>query len=116
LLGGGDASVSESFLDDDDVGAAGEQPGGVGGTQVVEGDVLLDLRGVDGGGPELGAEVVAGQGRPGAGGEQQAVIVDVIVAMLRISMSPVPIPGSSLLGALRTAGPSRAAPRERSST
>ena len=35
-LGGGDARVAESFLDDGQVGAAGEDPGGVGVAQVVK--------------------------------------------------------------------------------
>jgi hypothetical protein len=37
LLGGGDPAVAQAFLNDDDVGAAGEEPGGVRGAQVVEG-------------------------------------------------------------------------------
>src|SRR5438270_4354997 len=60
LLGGGDLAVAEAFLDDGDVGAAGEEPGGVGGAQVVEGDFLFDLGCGDGGCPELGAEGVPG--------------------------------------------------------
>src|SRR5947209_6165183 len=58
LLGGGDAAVAESFLDGDDVGAAGEEPGGVGGAQVVEGDLLFELGCSDGSVPVFGAEVV----------------------------------------------------------
>jgi hypothetical protein len=45
LLRGGYPPVPKSLLHDDDVGAAGEQPGRVRGSQVVEGDLLLDFCG-----------------------------------------------------------------------
>jgi hypothetical protein len=70
LLTGGDAPVSESFLDDDDVGAAGEQPGGVGGAQVVEGDLVVEFRGFDRGRPVLAPEVVPRQRRGRGRGEK----------------------------------------------
>jgi len=47
LLSGGDAAVAETFLDDDDVGAASKQPRGVRGARVVEGDLMIDLRCLD---------------------------------------------------------------------
>jgi hypothetical protein len=44
FLGGDDAAVSESFFDGLEVGAAGEEPGGVGVAQVVGSDGDADAR------------------------------------------------------------------------
>src|SRR4051794_23585900 len=64
LLRGRDLAMTEPVLDDDDVGAAGQQPGCVSGAQVMKRHRLRDLRGLYRRHPELGAEVVPRQGRP----------------------------------------------------
>ena len=60
FLGGDDAAVSEAFFDGLQVGAAGEQPGGVGVAQVVGADADADAGGVEGGFPDVFAEPGAG--------------------------------------------------------
>ena len=49
LLGGLDLGVAHAFHDGLEVGAAGEQPGGVGVAQVVDPDGEVDAAGLDGG-------------------------------------------------------------------
>jgi hypothetical protein len=49
FLGGAEAAVAEAFFDGLDVGAAGEQPGGVGVAEVVEADGEWELGGGGGG-------------------------------------------------------------------
>ena len=71
LLGGGDLGMTHAVHHRLEVGAAGEQPGGVGVAQVVDADVEVDARGGDGGSPDPGAEGVPGDGGAVAGGEQQ---------------------------------------------
>ena len=71
LLGGGDLTVAEAVHDDLQVGAAGEQPRGVGTAQVVEADLLADAGSLDRRAPDPGAEHVAGDRCAGSGGEQQ---------------------------------------------
>jgi hypothetical protein len=71
LLGGGDLFVAEAFHDDLQVGSSGEEPGSVGGAEVVELDAAVEPAGVQGGDPDASAEGVAGPAGPGAGGEQQ---------------------------------------------
>ena len=44
FLGGGDLGVAHPVHDGFEVGAAGEQPGGVGVAQVVDADVEVDAR------------------------------------------------------------------------
>ena len=61
FLGGAQAAVAEAFFDGLDVGAAGEQPGGVGVAEVVEPDVGVELGGGGGGGPDVVAEPAAGE-------------------------------------------------------
>jgi hypothetical protein len=56
-----------------EVGAAGEQPAGVGVADVVDTDVEVDPGGGDSRQPDTGAEGVAGERGPGAGREQQVV-------------------------------------------
>jgi hypothetical protein len=71
FLGGDDAAVSEAFLDGVQVGAAGEELGGVGVAQVVGADADADAGGVEGGFPDVFAEPGAGDvavGGDGAGG------------------------------------------------
>jgi hypothetical protein len=46
--------VAEPVHDDLEVGASGEQPGGVGAAQVVEADLLADAGSLDGGPPDAG--------------------------------------------------------------
>ena len=60
FLGGDDAAVSEAFFDGLQVGAAGEEPGGVGVAQVVGADADADAGGVEGGFPDVVAEPGAG--------------------------------------------------------
>ena len=60
FLGGDDAAVPEAFFDGLEVGAAGEEPGGVGVAEVVGADADADAGGVEGGFPDLVAEPGAG--------------------------------------------------------
>src|SRR3954468_4342800 len=67
FLGGAQAAVAEAFFDGLDVGAAGEEPGGVGVSEVVEADRTGEVRGGGGGGPDVVAEPVAGEVPVGVG-------------------------------------------------
>ena len=58
FLGGGDLGMSLAVHDGLEVGAAGEEPGGVGVAEVVDSDVEVDAGGFDGGQPGPGAEGV----------------------------------------------------------
>jgi hypothetical protein len=60
FLGGAEAAVAEAFFDGLDVGAAGEEPGGVGVAEVVEPDRVSELGGRRRGGPDVVAEPAAG--------------------------------------------------------
>ena len=71
FLGGGDSGVAHAVHDGFDVGAAGEEPGGVGVAEVVDADLEVDPRSGDGGSPHPSAERVPGDGGAVAGGEQQ---------------------------------------------
>ena len=62
FLGGLDLGVAHAVHDGLEVGAAGEEPGGVGVAEVVDADVEVDAGGLDGGLPDAGAEGVAGDG------------------------------------------------------
>jgi hypothetical protein len=73
FLGGGDLSMTHAVHHGSEVGAAGQQPGGVGVTQVVDADGEVQPGGGDGGSPDAGAEGAAGEGGAVAGGEQQVV-------------------------------------------
>ena len=90
LLGGLDLGVAHAVHDGLEVGAAGEEPGGVGVAQVVDADVEVDAAGLDGGQPDAGAEGVAGDRGAVAGGEQQVVgtefvLVDVLAELVEES-------------------------------
>jgi len=71
LLGGGDLSMTHPVHHRLEVRAACEQPGGVGVAQVVNSDVEVDSRRLDGGSPDAGAEGVPGEGVSVVGGEEQ---------------------------------------------
>ena len=63
FLGGLDLGVAESVHHALEVGAAGQEPGGVGVAEVVDADVEVDAAGFDGREPDVGAEAVAGDRR-----------------------------------------------------
>ncbi len=71
LLGGGELGVAEAVHDGFEVGAAGEEPGGVGVSQVVPAQVEVQAGCLHGGQPDAGPEGGAGNGLPGVVGEQQ---------------------------------------------
>jgi hypothetical protein len=83
LLGGGDLGVAHAVHDGLEVGAAGEQPGGVGMAQVVNADVEVDSRRGDGRQPDAGAEGVTRDRVPGAGREQQVAGSEPVVGDVR---------------------------------
>ena len=89
FLGGAQAAVAEAFFDDLDVGAAGEQPGGVGVAQVVDADVEVEA-----GGGECGLPDVLGE--PAAG--------DMSVGVDRSSESWIVFAGRAPLGAVAGVG------------
>ena len=72
FLRGGDGLVAESFADGLEIGAAGEEPGGVGVAQVVHSRSWVEVGGGAGGVPDLGAPVVAGQVSVGGGSDPGA--------------------------------------------
>lgn len=77
-LGGGDGSVTEAFLDDLKVGAAGQEPGCVGVAEVVDADLGVQV-GFQGGLPDPVAEPVGGDvavGLPAAGFARVVLAVD----------------------------------------
>lgn len=59
-LGGGDRSMPEAFLDDLEVGAAGQEPGCVGVAEVVDADLEVQVGLLEGGLPDPVAEPVGG--------------------------------------------------------
>jgi hypothetical protein len=73
FLGSADLSMTHAVHHRSEVGAAGEEPGGVGVAQVVDADVEVDPGCCDGGSPDAGAEGVPRYGGALAGGEQQIV-------------------------------------------
>ena len=81
FLGGLDLGVAHAVHDRFEVGAAGEEPGGVGVAEVVDADVEADAGGGDGGLPDAGAEGVPGDGGADLGGEEQVVASDLRVSI-----------------------------------
>jgi len=82
VLGGGDLSVAEAFHHGPEVGAAGEEPGGVGVAEVVHADGEPEPGGFDGGFPDAVAEGVFGDGVVTAlvdGGEQVVVAAECVL-------------------------------------
>jgi DNA-binding transcriptional ArsR family regulator len=73
-----DLCVPHPFHDAPQVGAFGEEPGGVGVTEVVHADGEVDAGGCDGGEPDAGSEGVAGDRGSGGGGEEQLVAADAV--------------------------------------
>ena len=58
FLGGGDLGVAHAVHDGFEVGASGEEPGGVGVAEVVDADVEANAGGLDGWQPDAGVERV----------------------------------------------------------
>ena len=69
FLGGGDLGVAHAVHDGLEVGASGEEPGGLGVAEVVDADVEVDTGGLDGGQPDAGAEGVPRDRGAVAGGD-----------------------------------------------
>ena len=61
FLGGGDLGVAHPVHHGSEVGAAGEEPGGVGVAEVVDADVEVDAGGFDGGSPDRGCGRCSGR-------------------------------------------------------
>jgi len=62
FLGGHDLGVANAFHDGLEIGAAGEEPGGVGVAQVVDADVEVEAGALQGGQPDLGADLPSADG------------------------------------------------------
>jgi hypothetical protein len=73
LLGGLDLLVAEAVHHGLEVGATGQQLGGVRAAQVVEAHPLVELRACDGRKPDAGAEDVPRDRRARTGGEEKVV-------------------------------------------
>ena len=78
LLSGLDLCVTHAVHDALQIRAAGEQPGCVRVTEVVDADGEVDTAGRDGREPDVGAEAVAGDRGADLGGEEQVVAADAV--------------------------------------